>query len=207
MATLPTASNSKIQLVWMQPSDWQRHETVVQAGISKQRVRKPKRSASVDAKAAEARRKRVRRIDLGKEDRDALRELARSRGELELEPTPAALRDSAMDGTPRSAKAAGAKLRELTQTFKKRLMLEGGVSPDDLYKVSVRTSWWMPDTWSGNFRGSWQRGVCHLLGHGDSDQRNGGTDGTVWCDEDGWMSYRGSYDIVSTDDDGLSDGS
>ena len=45
--------------------------------------------------AAEARRKRVRRIEEGKEDREALREFARSRDDgtcLELEATPAGVR-------------------------------------------------------------------------------------------------------------------
>ena len=89
-----------------------------------------------------------------------------------------------MDGSPRSAKAAGAKLRKLTKRFQERLMLEGGVSPDDLYKLSVRTSFWMPDMVGGNFDGRWQHGVRHLLGHGG--EHNGGTLFT---------RPRGGYDI------------
>ena len=70
-------------------------------------------------KEAEARRRGVRRIEEGKEDRDAIRDFASSRAcdSLPLEATPAGLRQTAIEGTPRSAKAAGAKLRELTQSF------------------------------------------------------------------------------------------
>ena len=79
-----------------------------------------------ETKVAEARRKRVRRIEEGKEDRDALRALARSRAceaqeFVPLEATPAGMREAAVDGTPRSAKAAGAELRKLTQSFQERL--------------------------------------------------------------------------------------
>jgi hypothetical protein len=81
-------------------------------------VRRAERAAADDeqqtqrAKAEEARRKRVRRIQEGKEDRDAMRELARSRAcdALPLEPTPADVRRTALQGTPRSAKEAGAQL-------------------------------------------------------------------------------------------------
>jgi hypothetical protein len=91
--------------------------------------------------AAEARRKRVRRIEEGKEDRDALREFARSRDDgtcLELEATPAGVRETAADGTPRSAKAAGADLLKLTQSFYARLMTLYRVSPEELETVEVR---------------------------------------------------------------------
>ena len=98
------------QLVWKQQSDWRHHETLCEAGLAKRRVRKPK-----EGKVAGAQRKRLRRISLEREDRDALREvarnMARSRGDLpELEATPAGLHEAAMEGTPRSARAAGAKV-------------------------------------------------------------------------------------------------
>jgi hypothetical protein len=88
--------------------------------------RKLERNADEDAtrKQAEARRKRMRRVVFDNEDRNALRKLARSCNDgtqLELEPTPEGLRETAKDGTPRSAKAAGAKLRKLTNTFYSRL--------------------------------------------------------------------------------------
>ena len=86
--------------------------------------RKLDRKEDATRKQAEARRKRMRRVVFGNEDRNALRKLARSRDDgtkLELEPTPEGLRETAMDGTPRSAKAAGAKLRKLTNTFYSRL--------------------------------------------------------------------------------------
>ena len=76
-------------------------------------------------KEADARRKRVRHVKFEKEDRDALCKLARSRDDgtrLPLETTPAGLRETAMDGTPRSAKAAGMQLRKLTQTFYEQIM-------------------------------------------------------------------------------------
>ena len=60
----------------------------------------------------EARRKRVRRIEEGNEDREGMRELARSWDLAPLEATPDGLRETATDGTPRSAKAAGEKLRQ-----------------------------------------------------------------------------------------------
>ena len=98
------------QLVWKQQSDWRHHETLCEAGLAKRRVRKPK-----EDKVAGARRKRLRRISLEREDREALREvarnMARSRGDLpELQATPAGLHEAAMEGTPRSARAAGAKV-------------------------------------------------------------------------------------------------
>jgi len=95
---------------------------------------------------AEARRKRARRIELGKEDRDALRELASTRNcdALPLEATPASLRETALDGTPRSAKAAGAQLRALTQSFYERLTDPRfyGFEHEDLPSVQVRTEFW-----------------------------------------------------------------
>ena len=98
----------------------------------------------------EARRKRVRRIEEGKEDRDALRELASSRAceaqedILPLEATPAGVREAAVDGTPRSAKAAGAELRKLTQTFYERLVDPRfyDVAPEELEAVRVQVRVW-----------------------------------------------------------------
>jgi hypothetical protein len=96
---------------------------------------------------AEARRKRLRRVEDGKEDRDALRELASSRDcdALPLAATPAGLRETAMDGTPRSAKAAGAELRKLTQSFYERLLDPRfyGFEPEDLKNVKVTTEYWV----------------------------------------------------------------
>ena len=104
---------------------------------------------------AEARRKRVRRIELAKEDRDALRELASSRDcdALPLEATPAGLRETALDGTPRSAKAAGAQLRVLTQSFLMRLTDPRfyGFEHGELEAVSVPTEIW--DNAPGRNRG------------------------------------------------------
>ena len=93
---------------------------------------------------AEARRKRVRRIEEGKEDRDALRELASSRDALPLEATPTGLRETAVDGTPRSAKAAGAELRQLTQSFYERLLDPRfyGFEHEDLQNVHVTARVW-----------------------------------------------------------------
>ena len=95
----------------------------------------------------EARRKRVVRIEEGKEDRDAMRELARSHSDgtqLELESTPDGLRETAMDGTPRSAKAAGAELRKLTQSFYQRLMDPRfyALSLADMEAVNVPSDFW-----------------------------------------------------------------
>jgi hypothetical protein len=106
-------------------------------------------AAQAQAKqAAEARRKRVRRIDEGKEDRDALREFARTRDDgtcLELEATPVGLRETAADGTPRSAKAAGADLRKLTQSFLERLVTLYRVAPEELETVQVRAQTYQHD--------------------------------------------------------------
>ena len=110
---------------------------------------------------AEARRKRARCVELEKEDRDALRELASSRNELHealpLEATPAGLRETAVDGTPRSAKAAGAQLRALTQSFYQRLTDPRcyGFKHEDLLSVQVRTESWQP-------RQFWESGVRNL---------------------------------------------
>ena len=95
---------------------------------------------------AEARRKRVRRIEDGKQDRDALRELASSRDcDAPLAATPAGLRETAMDGTPRSAKVAGAELRALTQSFYERLLDPRfyGFEHEDLKNVKVTTEVWV----------------------------------------------------------------
>ena len=116
---------------------------------------------------AEARRKRVRRIDEGKEDRDALRELASSRAceaqesVLPLEATPAGMRETAVDGTPRSAKAAGAELRKLTQSFHERLQDPRfyDVAPEELEAVRVRVQVW-------DSREGWRPGVRPLKRYG-----------------------------------------
>jgi hypothetical protein len=145
-------------LTWMQQSDWQRYETLGDAGIGR---RRGKRVLSALEKEADARRKRVRRINTDKEDRDALRELARKRSDgtqLELEPTPPGIRQSAIEGSPRSAKAAGAKLRKLTQTFYARLRdsYSYGVTEKQLRHVEVKTTicesdfGHHPTTWLGN---------------------------------------------------------
>lgn len=115
-------------------------------------VRRRERSAEDPERAqrdkeAEARRKRVRRIEDEKEDRDALRALARSRSDgakLELEDTPAGLREIATDGTPRSAKTAGTKLRALTQKCYELLMHPTlcGIAHEELREVRVETDFW-----------------------------------------------------------------
>ena len=63
---------------------------------------------------------------------------------LPLEATPASLRETAVDGTPRSAKAAGAQLRRLTQSFYERLLDPRfyGFSHEELEQVEVRTFQW-----------------------------------------------------------------
>ena len=98
-------------------------------------------------KAAEARRKRVRRVNFEKEDRGRLRKVARSRDDgtrLPLEATPEGLRETAMHGSPRSAKEAGRKLRKLTQTFYERLRDPRfyGVTDEDLSNCVVKTQFW-----------------------------------------------------------------
>ena len=130
-------------------------------------VRRAERAANpVDAqriKESDARRKRVRRVDDGKEDRDALRTLANSCNDgtmLEpLDATPAGLRETAMDGTPRSAKAAGARLRALTQTFYERMQTSYGVTYEELLAVRVETELW--DT-SVPHRQGWEKGTRPL---------------------------------------------
>ena len=59
--------------------------------------------------------------------------------------TPAGLRETAADGTPRSAKAAGAELRQLTQSFYQRLQDPRfyGCEIEDLQKVQVPTEFWV----------------------------------------------------------------
>ena len=98
------------KLTWMQPSDWQRQETLREAGIHKWQRKSVDPEQARLHKEAEARRKRVRRVNFDKEDRNALRQLAHSLNDgskLELPPTPAGLREQALDGSPRSAKALG----------------------------------------------------------------------------------------------------
>lgn len=98
------------------------------------------------AREAVARRKRVRRIEEGKEDREAMRELARSRDcdANPLEATPDGLRETATDGTPRSAKTAGEKLRQLTQSFYQRLLhpQHYGISHEEIQALSVPCTFW-----------------------------------------------------------------
>ena len=98
------------------------------------------------AREAEARRKRVRRIEEGKEDREAMRELARSRDcdATPLEATPDGVRETATDGTPRSAKTAGEKLRQLTQSFYQRLLdpRQYGISHEEIQALSVPCTIW-----------------------------------------------------------------
>ena len=50
-----------------------------------------------------------------------------------------------MDGTPRSAKAAGAELRKLTQSFYERLLDPRfyGFEHEDLKNVKVTTEFWV----------------------------------------------------------------
>ena len=116
--------------------------------VSASQVRRAERAKEDSERAerekeAEARRKRVRRIEKEKEDRDAMRELARSRCDsLPLEATPAGLRETAVDGTPRRAKAAGAKLRELTVSFYQKLTSPRlyNMEPVELGSVQVPTT-------------------------------------------------------------------
>ena len=122
-------------------------------------------------RAAEAQRKRVRRIEEGKEDRDALRELASSRDcDFPLEATPAGLRETAVDGTPRSAKAAGAQVRKLTQTFYDRLLDPRfyGVAHEELKSVHVRTEFWDR---SVPYDQHWENGVRPLKRYGGKPTR------------------------------------
>jgi len=113
---------------------------------AERRQENPERAAL--EREVEARRKRARRVELEKEDRDALRELACTHNALHealpLEATPAGLRETAVDGTPRSAKAAGAQLRTLTQSFYERLTDPQfyGFEHEDLLSVRVRTEFW-----------------------------------------------------------------
>ena len=62
-----------------------------------------------------------------------------------LELTPPGLCETAIDGTPRGAKAAGAKLRKLTESFYERLLdprLYGIAVEEDLEDVWVKTTFW-----------------------------------------------------------------
>jgi hypothetical protein len=119
-------------------------------------------------KQADARRKRIRRVQLDHEDRDRLRKLARSRDEfkLELEPTPEGLRETAKDSTPRSAKAAGLKLRKLTNTFYERLLHPGygGVTHEELEDVVVKSKAW--DMNGISIGGSWTTRTRRLQRYG-----------------------------------------
>ena len=133
---------------------------------------------------AEARRKRVRRIQLDKEDRDALRELARSRSDgtqLELQPTPAGQRETALDGTPRSAKAAGTKLRKLTSTFYERLADPRfyGVTEEEFIELPVKANIWEDDLSIGS---GWSTQIRHLMRFGGGI---GKYEKHFHCDEDG----------------------
>ena len=133
-------------------------------------------------KEADARRKRLRRIKFDKEDRDALRELASSRDDgprLDLPPTPEGLRETAVDGTPRSAKSAGTELRQLTQTFYERLAYIG-LTGEALCEVEVKTEFWSNSWRCGN--DSWETGVRRLKNcGGDMSEQN-----TLRADEDGY---------------------
>ena len=179
------------KLTWMQPSDWQRQETLREAGIHKRQRKSVDPEQAQLHKEAEARRKRVRRVNFDKEDRDALRELANSRNDgskLELPPTPAGLRETALDGTPRSAKAAGLKLRKLTRTFYERLKDPRfyGVTEKQLRHVEVKTKFCPTD--SQDFEKEWTTGVRRLKQYGGSINF-----GTLHADEDGnlcggWVS-------------------
>ena len=64
-----------------------------------------------------------------------------------------------MDGTPRSAKAAGARLRALTQTFYERMQTSYGVTYEELLAVRVETELW--DT-SVPHRQGWEKGTRPL---------------------------------------------
>ena len=134
-------------------------------------VRQAERAADAEEarciKESEARRKRVRRIEEGIEDRDALRQLASSRNDgtiLELEATPAGVREAAMDGTPRSAKAAGATLRALTQTFYERLLDPRfyNVEHDELERLQVATEFWDATSHRRDPHCHWEMGVRPL---------------------------------------------
>ena len=80
-----------------------------------------------------------------KDDRYALREVARSRGDgtrPDFEQTPAGLRETAADGTPRRAKAAGAQLRQLTLSFYHELYTFYGVTSEELEALCVNAKLW-----------------------------------------------------------------
>lgn len=146
-------------------------------GALSKKVRRRERSQEDEERAerekeAEARRKRVRRVNFDQEDRDALRELARSRDDgtrLPLDATPDGLREIAIDGTPHSAKEAGVKLRKLTQTFYERLMDPRfyGVTNDELADVMVATEFWDRQLHTSE-AGKWSWGLRRLKRHGGS---------------------------------------
>ena len=184
--TVERAAACGVEAVWLETGEISRSSAA--AVRRAERPGKDTEQGQLD-RAAEARRKRVRRVDIEKEDRDALRELARERDDgwrLELEATPAGLRETAKDGTPRSAKAAGASLRKLTRTFYERLMDPRfyGVTEEDLREVSVKTQMW--DT--GTVCREWARGARRLQrygGHMGQGANNGGGMGALFADEDG----------------------
>ena len=61
-----------------------------------------------------------------------------------LEATPDGVRETATDGTPRSAKTAGEKLRQLTQSFYQRLLdpRQYDISHEDIQALSVPCTLW-----------------------------------------------------------------
>ena len=196
--------HAESKLTWMQPSDWQRQETLREAGIHKRQRKRVDSEQARLHKEAEARRKRVRRVNFDKEDRDALRELANSLNDgskLELPPTPAGLREMALDGTPRSAKAAGLKLRKLTRTFYERLKDTRfyGVTEKQLRHVEVKTKFCSTDF--RDFEKEWTTGVRRLKQYGGSI-----SGGTLHADEDGnlcggWASMSQFLSESDTDSD------
>ena len=81
-----------------------------------------------------------------------------------LELTPPGLRETAIDGTPRRAKAAGAKLRKLTESLYERLLdprLYGIAVEEDLEDVWVKTTFWDYGSF-GQERGHWSVGTRKL---------------------------------------------
>lgn len=207
------------KLTWMQPSDWQRLEPsdrrltadrVAAAGISSDLVgssgvcdqkalskkvlrRELSKEDAQRQREADARRKRVRRIQVEKEDRDALRELASSRSDgtqLKLEPTPAGQRETAIDGTPRSAKAAGAKLRMLTRTFYERLADPRfyGVTEEEFRTLPVKAKIWDDDSLEP---GCWATKVRRLMRFGGGIGKN---HEHYYCDDAGEVIGMGGFD-------------
>ena len=72
-----------------------------------------------------------------------------------------------MDGTPRSAKAAGKELRKLTDTFYERLKDPRfyGVTDEELGDRVVKTKFWDQDISTGS-SGLWQYGTRPLMRYG-----------------------------------------